>query len=99
MSKRVAEIIIHNWNNPPKIEVRGFPEQTIHVGEAVSVLLPAIYIKNRKMPTLIIDLEVRRQQDVGQLRDIYYLVASQLEEYKDFWLRRKTEAEAGIFLQ
>lgn len=98
MSKLVAEIRINNWDNPPDIEVAGVPTQRIKVGEKVGVVLPPIFINNKKMPTLVVELEVRRLEDEGQLRDFYFTVVGNLELYKEFWLRREREAKSGVFL-
>lgn len=98
MSKRVAEIVFKEWGDPPKVEIRGFPGQRIKVGQAVGVVLPPIEINNRKMPTLIVDLEVRRAEDEGRLQEFYVVVLANAEHYKDFWARRKREAENGIYL-
>lgn len=98
MGKRVAEIRIKQWE-PLDIEIAGQPDQRIKVGQRVGVVLPEIWIKDRKMPNLIVDLEVRKPEDEGQLRDFYFIVMTELESYKDFWKRRKKEAESGIFLQ
>lgn len=93
--KIVARIRIQDFSTP-KIQVEGKPNQRIRKGEAVSVELPEIRnIHGNKMPTLSIDLTVNRTQDEAPLSTILFSVTEALPVYKQFWEKRKAEAETG----
>lgn len=95
--KVVANIVIEDFGPPPVIIVEG-TDEIVHVGESVKVFFPNIWIRDRLMPRISLEIGVNKREDQQPLSDFMFLVQTNMEEYKTFWENRKREAETGIFM-
>ena len=97
--KVVANIVIDDFGPPPVIQVEATsPDQIVHMGESIKVFFPNIWIRNKLMPRLSLEIEIRKLEDQQAVRELLFLVQSNIDYYLRFWERRKLEAETGVFL-